>query len=1185
MPRYTSDETSNSRSRSRSSDSGSGTSVEREFYDDIEEDEIEEELKNEEKDYGAVDSDDEEDDFDDEDVAKVTLELAAVPADFEKGLKLPAMRRLIPEHRETKSTSNNSSKSTSSSRSSSSSSPVVIQVLIPQLCLGVEHASGITDLWQEALDEEADSTTHEDGILVDGINIHDIECTIEGASGLLMFLAMVASDVRHLRLSNVTTGGSPSKKQNQQHQKNRSLNSSSHHSSVSQDNDTVLNTIALAFADTPLLSLDLSRNHITRDLLDVFGQQEDLELLSLNDCTLVGGAERGYNAFSRAIREMRRIKQLELSNTGLDARALKHLTSTLKRSELSLQALNVSRNPLLGDDGCILLAACAKDIAQSQQNPKRVPTRINVERCNVGNVGALALLSVLGKIFHGQKEEKLGFQILIDESKGGNSKLDMVKVALELASKTPSRSQQLSATTATSTREQGVQAGNSAEERDRANELKSLRRREALLQGRLEAMEEELRQLNDEKATLLGAFSVLGASQLVEERSSMLRRLEELEMAVLGQVSPPSDKTGRVGSQQRNEIGSLAISGHSAASRSQNLLEVGKKGSSHRHPLGINKDRMRANVLSEIASFQRQKERQAEAGVRNFTNVSPAPVLRASSSEKLGRNDDTIMRRGPDRSLHRQQSTSSVTGQARDSVNQRNHFNMPASGRERGLVRQDSNRSVASMKSAASTRSISTMKSMSTMRSVRSQRSRGIQRHHSDSHQSFSSHTSGESTGKTAAAAPFRRTMMTKLKKDTRLSASVSNLDLHRPGLERSDSISSIQSELRSRKPSLLQESNGPEVSIRGRRLPVQNANRETRRSVSRSSSGDGSLTHRVVPGNPSLQREISERRRRSLLRATKSLPITRPQRIVSDQHSIRRPEAKNGSILKVSSNHSTSSELHVKGSTGSIQSKQNDRMSASLSALSYQDEFSVKTRKSSSSHSRSLRNTSNHSHSNTVDDESIHDPFGEENKHGNHGNSASSSMHLDDVFFKHKLADVAEERPSMEGSSSPATPKSTLSDRQVRSEHAKRETDRGLPVLLEYDSSGSSFVNPDFRNLFSKSKSVSANITTQDVEIDGVRIKDTDEEAFEKLRAKFLKKKPGSGRSIGDTSSPISKKDDFPPKSPTRTTDDYDASVTDPPKASFPNLEDPSTPHTVPADSKSSLTESSLESGKIYVA
>mmetsp|Transcript_6244 Transcript_6244/g.15712 ORF Transcript_6244/g.15712 Transcript_6244/m.15712 type:complete len:1174 (-) Transcript_6244:964-4485(-) len=1173
MSRYATDETSNSRSRSRSSDSGSGTSVEREFYDDIEEEEEEE----------AVDSDDDERGFDgDEDVAKVTLELAAVPADFEKGLKLPAMRRLIPEHSESNGRSHNSSKSKSSSKSSSSSSSmVVIQVLIPQLCLGVEHASGITDLWQEALDEEADNTTHEDGILVDGINIHDIECTIEGASGLLMFLAMVASDVRHLRLSNVATGGPPTQKQNQQQQhKHRSLNSSSHHSSISQDNDTVLNTIALAFADTPLLSLDLSRNHITRDLLDVFGQQEDLELLSLNDCKLVGGAERGYNAFSRAIKEMRRMKQLELSNTGLEPRALKHLTSTLKRSELSLQALNLSRNPLLGDDGCILLAACAKEIAQSQQKPKRVPTRINVERCNVGNVGALALLSVLGKIFHGQKEEKRDFRILIDESKGGNAKLDMVKVALELASKAPSRSQQVSTTTATSTREQGVQAGNPARERDRENELKSLRRREALLQGRLSAMEEELRQLNDEKATLLGAFSVLGASQQVEERSSMIRRIEELEMTVLGQVPPATGTYGRGSSQQQKESGSLAISGSSVSSRSQSLVEVGRKGSSHRHPLGTNKDRMRANVLSEIASFQRQKERQVEAGVRNFVR---SPVLRASSSDHILRNEDTTMRRGPDRSLHRQLSMSSVNSQARDRVIQRNHSNASESGIERGLVRQDSNRSVASMKSAASTRSISTMKSMSTMRSARSQRSRGIQRHHSDSHQSFSSHTSGGSIGKTAAAAPFRRTMMTKLKKDTRLSASVSNLDLHRPGLERSDSISSIQSELRSRKPSLLQESSGPEVSIRGRRLPVQNANREIRRSVSRSSSGDGSLPRPVLGENTSLQREISERRRRSLLQATKSLPISKPQRIVSDQHSVRRSEAKNGSILKVSSNHSTSSEMNVKGSTGSMHSKPHDRMSASLSASSYQDDFSSKTRKSSSSHSRSLRNASNHSRSNTGDDESIDDPFGDEI---NHGNSTSSSMHLDDVFFKHKLADVAEERPSTAEPSSPATPKSTLSDRKVRSEHTKHETDRGLPVLLEYDSSGSSFVNPDFRSLLNKSKSVSANITTQESERDSVGIKDADEEAFEKLRSKFLKKKPSSERSLRDSSSPTTQKDDFPPKSPRRTTDDYEKVVTNPPQASIPNLKDPSTPHTVPTtDSKSSLTPSSLDSGKIYVA
>jgi hypothetical protein len=259
------------------------------------------------------------------------------------------------------------------------------------------------------------------------------------------------------------------------------------------------------------------------------------------------------------------------------------------------------------------------------------------------------------------------------------------------------------------------------------------------------------------------------------------------------------------------------------------------------------------------------------------------------------------------------------------------------------------------------------------------------------------------------------------------------------------------------------------------------------------------------------------------------------------------------------------------------MQLQQKDRMSTSLSTVNVQeDKTALATRKSSSSHGRA------------IEDSSMHDSVVEDKEH-TLGNSVSSSKHVDDVFFHHGLMDVAEERPSSLGTqSSSSIPKGELSERQDRSEQINRENERGLPVLFEDDSSGSSFAKPNLKALRNRKKGSSGNPKAPEGEADNVRVKDPDEEAFEKLRTKFLKKNPCL-QYPGDSPSSTTKNDDLPPKSPRRTVDPGPPSFAGNIEDLAGNIEDhgdPLTPHQRRVESKEELTPSSLQdSGHIYVA
>lgn len=139
-----------------------------------------------------------------------------------------------------------------------------LQVKLPSP-VHLQHATDAAELLYAGMDQISPSC------YVDRVEISEVRFTSEGASSLMMFLALQASKLKFLQIRNIypVHGGSVSV-DNQDG------------SSTSKDAEA-LSCLALAFQDARLQSLDLSKNCIHADLWQQFRGQTNLESLILDE--------------------------------------------------------------------------------------------------------------------------------------------------------------------------------------------------------------------------------------------------------------------------------------------------------------------------------------------------------------------------------------------------------------------------------------------------------------------------------------------------------------------------------------------------------------------------------------------------------------------------------------------------------------------------------------------------------------------------------------------------------------------------------------------------------------------------------------------------------------------------------------------------------------------------------------
>lgn len=533
-------------------------------------------------------------------------------------------------------------------------------------------------------------------IKVDSVYISGVHFTPEGVGSLMMFLAVQAAAVKHLTIHNVVTDPSGSK-----------------------DEEQALSSLALAFQESRLESLDLSHNILGAFIWDNFNSQQQLESLVLEDVEMndesyenlernlekkmytgklaklcisnklpVGAkaVEAGNNIIYRcttlrslrwlnksklpgnllpcrgiydlsekmdrhtqtlkhveleggelsdedfgethglcgAIKRLNRLSHLKLTKVGLTPMRTKMLVSALQAGKNPLRNLDLGEN-FIGDQGSVALSK----ISENRQLMTHLKY-VNISANGITNDGGVSIFSTIG----GKGIVNINFQC-------DDNDLSMSQVALRIAASKQS-----------SKEDNGdAEAGQ--------EKIEGLLTSQASMIADLQLLQKEVQKVTDERDTLIKAFSVLGASQQVDERNSILERLKRLEETLHGQSQSLKQTSKHIRRRPGDHIGGTvtvpqppASSPYSPHVGNGSRLSTTDEAipSSSQRPTSVLREQIRQRVREDVESLQRQKDETRkriladveflQAERRRQRDQHTTETLQAKIREKIARKDE-----------------------------------------------------------------------------------------------------------------------------------------------------------------------------------------------------------------------------------------------------------------------------------------------------------------------------------------------------------------------------------------------------------------------------------------------------------------------------------------------------------------------------------------------------------------
>eukprot|EP00934_Nitzschia_sp_Nitz4_P000671 Nitzschia sp. Nitz4//scaffold129_size63868//23342//26395//NITZ4_006197-RA/size63868-processed-gene-0.59-mRNA-1//1//CDS//3329534899//671//frame0 len=236
-----------------------------------------------------------------------------------------------------------------------------------------------------------------------------------------------------------------------------------------------------------------------------------------------------------------RLTHLKLKALSITPSRLSVLITALQNGGVPLKKLDLSANRIL-DEGAKLLTQLA--------DFRTLATRLEVldlEETAIGNDGAIALFVAWG--IKGRED--------LDIRLNGNP-INMSKVAISVAASFKSielerdnirkeRDEVVRDSKDLQQKLQVKQAEHTEQVNGNGEKVKEMLTAQASMVADMQALQKQVATLTVEKEKLMGAFSVLGATQAVEERNSTLERIARLEEAVHGArraaIKYPTSKT------------------------------------------------------------------------------------------------------------------------------------------------------------------------------------------------------------------------------------------------------------------------------------------------------------------------------------------------------------------------------------------------------------------------------------------------------------------------------------------------------------------------------------------------------------------------------------------------------------------------------------------------------------------
>jgi hypothetical protein len=578
-----------------------------------------------------------------------------------------------------------------------------LQLLLPRCRIDADQATLSADL----LLSDMEQISH--NVKVDTVLISGVQFTHDGVKSLKMFLAVQAAAVKHLSIHNVVKDPSGQKEEKQ-----------------------ALSSLAMAFHDARLETLDLSHNILGAYIWDNFNSQQQLESLILEDVEMdedsyenlernlekkmytghlailrisnkipVGpkAVEAGNNILYRcttlrslrwlnkskqqmqqhpgtsglpcrglydlsekmnrhthtlkhveleggdlsdedfgdehglcgAIKRLNRLGHLKLKNVGLTSDRASMLVAAFQAGKTPLRNLDLSDN-MVGDQGAIALSKI------SENRPLLTHLKyLNICNNNITNDGGVALFCAIG----GKGVTDLNVQT------DGNT-LSMSHVALAIAAMRQKAEEATSQSMPKNNDGVGNSSGHQLQQGDDPKKIESLLESQASMIKDLQLLQKEVQKVTDERDTLVKAFSVLGASQHVEERNTILERLKRLEDKVHGQrqsIRYPTTKAADTRQRASDEgmgasvRSSLESSSHHVPSRTSSQRpssilreQIRERVRQDVTSLQAQKDSIRARIMADVELLQAQRRRQKEQ--------ETSEKLQAKIREKLARKDE-----------------------------------------------------------------------------------------------------------------------------------------------------------------------------------------------------------------------------------------------------------------------------------------------------------------------------------------------------------------------------------------------------------------------------------------------------------------------------------------------------------------------------------------------------------------
>jgi hypothetical protein len=251
----------------------------------------------------------------------------------------------------------------------------------------------------------------------------------------------------------------------------------------------------------PVIGLaQLSKNLFKSD----FGSMHHLEI--------TGGTipVQNIGLFCDALEGFHKLQALKISDCGLNSETMQRIVTALRSARPPLSAIDFSHNHIdCVGTSWIAELSCLRAVTKNLR-------LLNLEYNKIGQKGALDIIERFAS-------KSSGFQLQLQE---GNH-FDSSAVFLSLAS-----SKHAAETELKDLRKDCLRLR--AEKTDAQNNLRELLQAQSAMVQDMHDLSAKTKQLEEDKESLIKAFSVLGMVQHVQERDNMMTRLRILEEAVLG---------------------------------------------------------------------------------------------------------------------------------------------------------------------------------------------------------------------------------------------------------------------------------------------------------------------------------------------------------------------------------------------------------------------------------------------------------------------------------------------------------------------------------------------------------------------------------------------------------------------------------------------------------------------------